>query len=137
MTSKLVVGYYDAEPSCWQDEQGIPRGIFIDLLTRAAENAGFSIQWDFDAWESLLEKLKTGTITVLPAIVRTPDREQFALFSKHTILLDWGAVLVRQGSPINTILDLQDKKVGYLQNDYWFSGAGSLGLYPRNPSPDP
>ncbi len=122
----LRVGYYDAKPSCWRDESGLPRGIFIDTLDLLAESEGWDIDYVFSDWNSLLDSLKDGTLDLIPAIVRTPEREAFAVFTEETVMTDWGEVYARAGANIRSILDLDGMRVGALENDYWFSGTGSL-----------
>lgn len=132
------MGYYDAEPSCWRDTDGKPQGIFVDLFQKVAVARHWNLVWIYDSWDALLDKLAHGKIDVVPAIVHTKSRESFALFSRQTILLDWGAVAVKRGSDISTVLDLHKRKVGYLKDDFWFSGPGSLedlaqsfGVFPQ------
>ena len=129
---EVVIGYYDAEPSCWQDSAGNPRGVFIDLFEEIAERKGWTARWEYREWDGLLNGLKSGEIEVVPAIVRTEAREKFAIFTKEKVMLDWGAVLVSRGSTISTVLDLDGRKVGNLLNDYWFTGDGALSDLARS-----
>jgi anti-sigma regulatory factor (Ser/Thr protein kinase) len=71
----IRVGYYDAKHSCWRDESGLPRGIFIDTLNLLADKEGWNISYIFAEWNQLLDGLKAGTLDLIPAIVRTPERE--------------------------------------------------------------
>ncbi|MEI6875213.1 MAG: sensor histidine kinase [Spirochaetota bacterium] len=41
-------------------------------------------------------------------------------------MTDWGAVFARPGQEPSSILDLDGRIVGALENDFWFSGPGSL-----------
>jgi len=125
-TRRLVFGYYDAKPSSYRDEKGTPAGIFIDSLKLIAEREGWEIEYSFRTWEALLEGLKRGTIDIVPAIVRTPEREAFAAFTQESIMTDWGMVFVREGEGLGSVLELDGKKVGALSDDFWFSGPGSL-----------
>jgi len=122
----LRIGYYDAKPSCWRDESGLPRGIFVDTLEAMADAEGWTITWIFAEWDDLLDGLKSGTLDIVPAIVRTPAREKFAAFTDESIMTDWGEVYIRKDGGIRSVLDLKGKRVGALENDFWFSGDGSL-----------
>ena len=123
---EVVIGYYDAEPSCWMDESGAPRGVFVDLFEDVAARNGWKARWKFREWDELLDGLKSGDIEIVPAIVETAGREPFAIFIEENVMLDWGAVLVGEGSDISTVLDLHRRKVGHLPNDFWFDGPGAL-----------
>lgn len=134
----VKLGYYDAKPSCYRDDNGNPKGIFIDILEALARRENWSIEYEYRSWPELIEGLKSGSIDVVPAIVRTDEREAFAIFTREFVMMDWGAVFVRYGGKVPTIADLQGKKVGVLPSDFWFSGPGSLktlcesfGVQPR------
>jgi len=120
------VGYYDARPSCWRDESGQPSGIFIDTLNLLATRHGWIIRYTFAEWDQLLDGLETGTLDLILAIVRTPEREAFAVFTEEAVMTDWGEVYAREGGNIRSILDLEAKRIGALEHDFWFSGTGSL-----------
>ncbi|OHD22241.1 MAG: hypothetical protein A2Y38_21465 [Spirochaetes bacterium GWB1_59_5] len=122
----IRVGYYDAKPSCWRDESGLPRGIFIDTLNLLAKKEGWHITYSFAGWNQLLDGLETGSLDLIPAIVRTPERETFAVFTEEAVMTDWGEVYAREGGNIRSIIDLEAKRIGALENDFWFSGTGSL-----------
>jgi two-component sensor histidine kinase/ABC-type amino acid transport substrate-binding protein len=134
----IRAGYYDAKPSCWRDETGAPRGIFIDTLDLLAGTEGWAVEYVFADWDGLLDGLRTGSIDLVPAIVRTPEREKYAVFTEEAVMTDWGEVFAHPDSGIRSILDLDGLRVGALENDFWFSGAGSLrdlcaafGISPR------
>ncbi|HTX71357.1 MAG TPA: transporter substrate-binding domain-containing protein, partial [Rectinemataceae bacterium] len=122
----ITLGYYDAKPSCFRDERGEPRGVFIDILKEVARREGWHPVFRFETWDELLEGLKSGSADLVPAIVRTEARDRFAVFTEESVMSDWGAVFSRPGSGLSSILDLGGKRVGALENDFWFSGPGSL-----------
>ncbi len=122
----VEVGYYDAKPSCFRDAGGNPGGIFIDVLEAVARREGWELHYHFETWNRLLEGLKGGGLDLVPAIVLTPEREGFAVFTRESVMTDWGAVFSRTAGGPSSILDLDMRKVGALENDFWFSGPGSL-----------
>jgi PAS domain S-box-containing protein len=134
----IRVGYYDAKPSCYRDERGRPRGIFIEVLDALAAREGWTIGYSFESWDELLAGLKDGGIDLVPAIVKTAQRESFAIFTSESVMTDWGAVFARTGTSPSSIMDLEGRTVGALENDFWFSGQGSLkglcesfGVHPK------
>jgi len=124
----IRLGYYDAQPSCYRDADGDPKGIFIDILDALAKREGWKVRYVFAEWDELLDEMKSGSIDLVPAIVRTEEREAYAVFTREYVMMDWGAVFARQGFGISSIADLEGKSVGVLPNDFWFSGSGSLKM---------
>lgn len=122
----VTVGYYDAKPSCFRGSSGLPAGIFIDVIEAIARRQGWRLQYRFATWDELLEGLRNGTVDLVPAIVRTPQRESFAIITDESVMSDWGTVFGRAGGGLSSILDLDRREIGALENDFWFSGHGSL-----------
>jgi two-component sensor histidine kinase/ABC-type amino acid transport substrate-binding protein len=120
------LGYYDAKPSCYRDERGRPRGIFIEVLEALSERERWTVEYVFEDWDELLADLEAGRIDLVPAIVETAQRESFAVFTRESVMTDWGAVFARTGKAPSSIMDLDGRTVGALENDFWFSGKGSL-----------
>ncbi|HOX48340.1 MAG TPA: transporter substrate-binding domain-containing protein [Spirochaetales bacterium] len=123
---RILVGYYDARPSCWRGEDGEAKGIFVDILKEVAVREGWSLEFSYQGWDGLLEALKSGSVDLVPAIARSEPRSSYAAFTEETIFLDWGAVFVGRSGKIRSILDLGGRRVGALENDIWFSGPGAL-----------
>jgi len=124
--STLLLGYYTAKPSCWTNAEGHPEGVFIDIFKLIAEEIGVKPDFSLRDWSDLLEGLKRGTIPVVPAIVKTDERSQYAWFTTEPVMFDWGAIFTNRDSSIRTMIDLSGKRVGVLKDDFWYSGAGAL-----------
>jgi two-component sensor histidine kinase/ABC-type amino acid transport substrate-binding protein len=122
----IKLGYYDAKPSCFRDSAGEPSGIFIDIIEAVARREGWQVEYRFASWDQLLDGLRSGSVELVPAIVRTPQRESFAIFTQESVMTDWGTVFARSGRELSSIFDLDGRSVGALENDFWFSGPGSL-----------
>ena len=132
------LGYYDAKPSCFRDSDGKPSGIFIDVIEAVAQRRAWRMEYRFSSWDELLSGLRSGIIDLVPAIVRTPAREGFAAFTQESVMTDWGTVFSRPGGGFSSIFYLEGRTVGALENDFWFSGQGSLrdlcasfGIHPK------
>jgi two-component sensor histidine kinase/ABC-type amino acid transport substrate-binding protein len=120
------LGYYDAKPSCYRDERGQPKGIFIEVLEELARRERWTVEYAFEGWDELLADLEAGRIDLVPAIVETAQRKSFAVFTRESVMTDWGAVFAKAGKEPSSIMDLEGRTVGALENDFWFSGPGSL-----------
>lgn len=123
----VVLGYYDAKPSCFRDERGEPGGIFIEVMRLLAPRLGWEVEYRFATWDGLLSGLRDGSVDLVPAIVRTTERSVFAVFTEQAVMTDWGALFVKRGQGrVGSILELGGRKVGALKDDFWFSGPGAL-----------
>jgi len=72
---------YDWPPFDFIDEQQNPVGISIDYLRLVGEKTGLTFQMTAKPWTSSLSDLKHKKVDLLPAVFKTEEREQFALFS--------------------------------------------------------
>ena len=125
-TLPLRVGYYDAKPSCYQDAAGNPSGVFIEVLNALAKREKWTISYEYAPWNTLLDGLRQQENRLVPAIVRSRERESYAVFTQESVMADWGTVFSRSGAGVSSILDLEGRMVGALEDDYWYSGTGSL-----------
>ena len=65
------VGVYDNNPLVFLDAQGVPKGIFIDLL---AHVAGRELQHLPDTWTAFPDRLDSGEIDLQAAITFSEER---------------------------------------------------------------
>ncbi|GAB0057162.1 Sensor histidine kinase RcsC [Candidatus Magnetaquicoccaceae bacterium FCR-1] len=55
-------------------------GPLKDLLDEAAARSGWQVEWHAIPFPESLERLKKGTVDVVPRVIRTPDREPYVQF---------------------------------------------------------
>lgn len=115
---ELKVGIYENFPAISVDERGKPQGIYVDLLDAIAARENWKLEYVFDRWPVLLEKLKRGEIDLLTSIAFSKERDKHFDFNNVPVLLKWGTVYLASGLDIETILDLEGKKVAVLKDDF-------------------
>jgi len=128
----VTVGVYENAPKIFTSESGHPSGIFIDILEYIAKSEGWHLRYAPGTWGEGLDRLEKGEIDLMPDVACSADRKK--IFSFHTVpvLSSWSQVYAPKGSKINSILDLNGKKIAVLersvQQEVLTGLAGGFGL---------
>ncbi|MBD3297786.1 MAG: PAS domain S-box protein, partial [candidate division Zixibacteria bacterium] len=115
--TSLRVGVYDNKPKVFLDRDGNPQGIFIDILRTIANDEGWSLEFVPCTWDTCLRRLESGQIDLMPDVAYSNDRAQRFDFNDITILNNWAQVYASPGSEIESILDLEGRRLGVLTGD--------------------
>jgi PAS domain S-box-containing protein len=107
----------DFKPIEFFDRNGRYQGAAADIIGLVEKKLGITITVvRLKNWDEAMEKFKKQEIDVLGAMVRTPNREKFALFT-DTIVTVPGGIFARNGSRnYLTLKDLNGKKVAVVSN---------------------
>lgn len=114
-TKLVTVGVYENPPKVFTDESGKPSGIFIDIIEHIAEMEGWKLRYVRGTWAEGLARLEHGKIDLMPDVAYTTEREKIYSFHKIPVLTAWSQVYARKGSGIQSILDLNGKRVAALE----------------------
>ena len=112
---EVRVGIYSNEPKIFIDQSGHAAGILVDLLAEIAKQEGWTIKPMQCDWAQCLSALKAGRIDLLPDLAYSEQRAKAFDFNKIPALYSWSAIYRREGTPINTMLDLKGKRVAVLE----------------------
>ena len=113
--SRVVkVGVYENSPKVFTDESGRPSGIFIDLIEYIASEEDWEVQYVAGTWAEGLERLEKGLIDLMPDVALTTEREKRFSFHKIQVLSSWFQAYARKDSGLQSILDLNGKRVAIL-----------------------
>ncbi|MDR3580688.1 MAG: ATP-binding protein [Oryzomonas sp.] len=110
----VTVGVYENAPKVFTSETGKPSGIFIDIIEHIAKSERWKLRYVSGTWSEGLDRLAKGEIDLMPDVAYTADREKIFLFHKIPVLTVWSQVYARKGSRIQSILDLNGKRVAAL-----------------------
>ncbi|GAB5377163.1 MAG: hypothetical protein AcusKO_36250 [Acuticoccus sp.] len=115
----LRVGFMsDYEPFSFLAD-GNGRGLAVELAHEISASTGLAMDPVFDNWSRLLEAFRNGEIDVITNISRTPEREEFTLFSREYHRIP-NAVYVRSGfGPYQGLASLADVAVGIGRDIYY------------------
>lgn len=120
------VGIYQNSPKVGLDDDGDPRGIFIDLIEAIAEREGWELEYVPGTWQEGLQRLTTGDIDLMPDVARTAERTELFAFHDEPALSSWHQVYAPAGSGIGSILDLNGLSVAVLDGSVQQDQLGNM-----------
>ncbi|WP_286337437.1 HD domain-containing phosphohydrolase [Hydrogenimonas cancrithermarum] len=94
-----------------------PKGIFVDLLQSVAEEEGWSVSYVPCEFDGCLKLLSEEKIDLLGPVVKTKEREKYAIFPNEIVISNWGVVYGTSDFVPDTFLSLSDKCVAMLKDD--------------------
>lgn len=109
------VGVYDNGPKIFVSDTGKPEGILIDILEKIAGNEGWTLRYVSGTWAEGLDRLQSGQIDLMPDVAYTTEREKIFSFHKEPVMYDWFQVYARKNNKIRSLLDLNGKKIVFLE----------------------
>jgi len=123
---KVIVGVYQNSPLCFSDKQNHEKGIFIDVLNEIAKVYNWDLHYKIDSWNNCLNNLKSQKIDLMCGIAATPERKKEYFFNQEYIMLDWGQIYLPKQSEIESILDLNNKKIATVRGGILLSELKNL-----------
>ena len=118
----IRAGIYNFKPLVYSDPDGSAQGFFVKMLNRVAQKEHWEVQYVPGTWQEGLDRLKANQIDLLLCIGYTPERAKFLDFPGQFLVLDWGLVYKSKHSNINTIMDLDGKRVCGLKGSVFSAG---------------
>lgn len=107
----VTVGVYQNVPLCFSDKYNKSKGIFIDVLDYVAKTYNWQIQYKVDSWNNCIKALNSNEIDLMCGIAATSERKKKYFFNQESIMLDWGQIYLPIQSDIQSILDLDKKRI--------------------------
>jgi len=111
----ITAGVYNFAPLVSVDERGETKGFFIDILNHIARKEAWRIDYVPGSWNDCLSRLKNGEVDLLVSIAYSEERARGFDFTKTSLFVLWGEIYKKKGSPIETIFDLEGKRVSVLR----------------------
>ncbi|MCX5814300.1 MAG: ATP-binding protein [Proteobacteria bacterium] len=111
----VTVGVYENTPKVFTSDNGRPSGIFIDIIEFIAKSEGWNLKYVAGTWAQGLDRLAKGEIDLMPDVAYTPERGKRFSFHKIQVLTAWFQAYAPKGSGIQSILDLNGKRIAILE----------------------
>lgn len=112
----LHVGIYDNKPMVFMNNNK-PDGIFINVLAQIAQEMDWEIQYHYGPWHELFTQLKEGRLDLMPAVDVKDERTAYLQYALPPLLTTWGVVYAAPKTRIDSILSLEGKRLGLLQDE--------------------
>lgn len=111
----VKVGVYENEPKVFTDISGRPAGIFIDIIEHIAKKEGWILRYVHGTWGEGLDRVERGEIDLMPDVAYTVERDKIYAFHTVPVLSSWYQVYAPKGSGVQSILDLNGKRILVLE----------------------
>jgi|GEM_PF-412967 len=112
------VGIYDNLPKVGLDEAGKPIGFFPTILNHIAEKENWTLDYVHCVWEKCLSMVEAGELDIMMDVAYSEGRTERLKFNTDAVLLNWSRVYGPRNTEIDTILDLDGKRIGVLQGSF-------------------
>ncbi|SNY60773.1 periplasmic sensor diguanylate cyclase/phosphodiesterase [Arsukibacterium tuosuense] len=112
----LVVGIYQNPPKIAVSADGMPTGIFGDLLKHIAQQQNWQLKPVSCDWSYCLELLKSGDIDILPDVAFSPERALEMSFHQTPALYSWSRFYSLPEHKITQLSELAGQRVAVLLN---------------------
>jgi PAS domain S-box-containing protein len=122
----IRVGVYENAPKIYTAADGTVKGFWPDIINYIASKEGWDIVWVPGTWEEGLARLEKNEIDIMPDVGWTAERAEKFTFTHDSVLTSWARIYTRSDMKINTILDLDGKKVAGLSGSLNFDGPEGI-----------
>ncbi len=121
----LRVGAYENAPKIYTDN-GKVIGFFPELLEYIASKEGWKIEYKHGTWTQCLERLENNEIDILVDVAYTIERATKYDFTNVDVITNWGIVYKSLGSKIETLSELEGKKVAVMNGSIHTVGENGI-----------
>lgn len=114
---KVRVGVYMNKPLVSRDNTGAYQGITIEILKHIAIQEGWSLEFIEGSWSDCLNRLESGETDLQVAIALSDSRAKRFRFNETTLLSNWAEIYSGNSQEIDSLLDLNNKRIAVLTGD--------------------
>lgn len=112
----VTVGIYENQPKVFFNEDKKPSGFWVDIINEIGKQENWSIIYIPCEWSQCLSLVEQGKLDLMLDVAYSPERDRIFDFNHEVVVASWSQVYARRGLKLETILDLDGKKVGVLKD---------------------
>lgn len=109
------VGLYENAPKIYTDQNGLPAGLFVELLEAMAHAEGWLLHYKPCQWADCLRQLEDGELDLMPDVAFSVERARLFDFHNISVANSWSQIYTRPDLRVLSIDDLADRRVAILQ----------------------
>lgn len=117
LCKQLKIGSFPFEPLIFHKD-GEPAGLFADLLKNIAEKEQWELKFVYGSWNECLQRMKSGEIDLITSAAFTAERGEYMDYCTENAFIVWGQVYCNKRNNIQNILDLENKTIAIMKNDF-------------------
>lgn len=111
---KVTVAVFDgADPVIFTDINGDASGFYPSLIPKLLPNDEIEYITNL-TFNEAKERVISGEIDILPAFIKTKEREKIFDFNEDSVMVSWSALYIDHSSNIESVLDLRNKKIALM-----------------------
>jgi len=114
-TKQVKVGIFNNKPIVFQEQGQAPSGLAIDVLEDIALKEDWQLEYIHGSWSEVYAMLQQGKIDILVGIAYSEKRAREFHYTQQTLISNWGMVNRQAGADINSIPELQDKRIAMME----------------------
>ncbi len=117
---KITVGYFDKIPIIFQSKSGEPVGLAKDILSDVSNKYNWEIEYIHGSFSEIINKLKEGKIDIMVPLGYTQQRDALFDYTSKSILQTWGCLFTNREGNIDSIIDVEGKKIAYIEGTMFY-----------------
>ncbi len=121
LADDINVVVYNAPPLIYQDENGVPKGVFIDILNEIAIKENWKLNYKYYEIVDILKAVKRNEIDIIPDVIKKSSDSLY--FGSEPVLSSWGKLYFSKNFYAENITELQGKTIVIQAGDHIVEGA--------------
>jgi len=101
-------------------ENGQVKGFAVDVFNHIAEQEGWSVEYLPGTLPESITRLSAGEADLILTLGYTEERSRRFAYSSEVLLTTWGRVFTSKGSEVQSLIDLEGKRVGYVDDSFFY-----------------
>lgn len=122
----IKVGVYDNYPKAYVDDDNNVAGIFPEILELIGKDENWAIEYIHGTWDEGLNRLENAEIDIMVSVSFSEAREKIFDFTEESVVITWGCLYTTNRLMVNSILDLEGKKVAVVKNSILTNGEDGI-----------